>query len=111
MTPKLIEILIMEGVAVLLFAFAYLIGVKGQMNLIAGYNERTASKVTDKEGLKRLITRLCLLLAVGSAVMPLLTYISAGTPGGLAYCIGGYGGFIVGVVGMVALQARDYTVN
>ena len=45
MVSKLIEILVMEGIAVLLFIFAYLIGVKGKLELIAGYNEQTASKV------------------------------------------------------------------
>ena len=109
MTEKLIEILIMEGIAILFMVFAYLIGVKGQMNLIAGYNDKTAHRVKDKEGLKRLITRLCILLATGSAVMPLVTYLLSNTPAGLAYAIGGYGGFIIGVVGMVMLQARDYT--
>jgi hypothetical protein len=109
MTAKFIEILVMEGVAILMFVFAYLIGVKGRLELIAGYNERTASKVKDKDGLKRLITRLCVLLGFGSSLMPLLTYLAAAYPSGLAYSIGGYGGFILGVVGMVALQSRDYT--
>lgn len=109
MTAKLIEILIMEGIAVLMFIFAYQIGVKGQLNLIAGYNEKTADRVTDKDGLKRLITRLCVLLGIGSAMMPLLTYVLATYPCGMAYAIGGYGGFILGIVGMVTLQARDYS--
>jgi len=109
MTSKLIEIFVMEGIAILLFVFAYLIGFKNKLELIAGYNERTASRVKDKNGLKRLITRLCVLLGVGSAFMPILTYFSINYPAGLAYSIGGYGGFILGVVGMVALQSRDYT--
>ncbi len=83
---KIIEIMIMEGIALLLFAFAYLIGVKG-----------------------RLISRLCLLLAVASALMPALTALVAARPHGLAYAIGGYGGFTLGLVGLVSLQARDYT--
>jgi len=109
MTAKLIEIFVMEGIAILMFVFAYLIGVKGKMELIAGYNEKTASTVTDKDGLKRLITRVCVLLGVGSALMPVLTYFTSRSPHGLAYSIGGYGGFIVGIVGMVVLQAKDYT--
>ena len=109
MTAKLIEIFVMEGIAVLMFVFAYVIGIKGKMELIAGYNEKTASRVTDKNGLKRLITRLCVLLGVGSALMPVLTYFSSSYPNGLAYSIGGFGGFIVGIVGMVMLQSRDYT--
>lgn len=108
MISKVIEILVMEGVAILLFVFAYLIGVKGKLELIAGYNEKTASKVKDKKGLKRLITRLCVLIGVGSALMPILTYFSANYPNGLAYSIGGYGGFILGIIGMVVLQSRDY---
>ena len=109
MTSKIIEILVMEGIAVLLFVFAYLIGVKGKMELIAGYNEHTASKVTDKDGLKRLITHVCLLVGIGSALMPVLTYITSNNPNGLAYSIGGYAGFILGVIGMVVLQSRGYT--
>ena len=109
MTAKIIEILVMEGIAILMFIFAYLIGVKGKMELIAGYNERTASRVKDKKGLKRLITRLCVLIGIGSALMPLLTHFTSGYPHGLAYSIGGYGGFIVGVIGMVVMQSRDYT--
>ena len=109
MTSKLIEIFVMEGIAVLLFVFAYLIGAKGKLELIAGYNEQTASRVKDKNGLKRLITRLCVLVAVASAFMPILTHFSSNYPSGLAYSIGGYGGFILGVIGMVTLQSRDYT--
>ncbi len=109
MTAKLIEILVMEGIAVMLFILAYFIGVKGKLELIAGYNERTASKVKDKNGLKRLITRLCILVGAGSALMPILTHVSSGYPCGLAYSTGGFGGFILGVIGMVALQSKDYT--
>lgn len=109
MVAKLLEIIIMEGIAALMFMFAYLIGVKGKLELIAGYNEKTAHKVKDKNGLKRLITRLCVLVGLGSAIMPILTSLSASYPNGLFYCIGGYGGFIVGVTGMVVLQSRDYT--
>ncbi|UCD32464.1 MAG: DUF3784 domain-containing protein [Desulfobacterales bacterium] len=109
MTSKLIEILVMESIALLLFIFAYLIGVKGKLELIAGYNERTASKVKDKDGLKRLITRLCVLVGVGSAFMPILTHFASGNPAWLAYSIGGYGGFILGVIGIVMLQSKDYT--
>lgn len=109
MASKLIEIMVMEGIAILLFVFAWLIGVKGRLELIAGYNERTASKVRDKDGLKRLITRLCVLLGIASGLMPVLTYITSSYPDGLAYSIGGYGGFILGVIGMVVLQSRDHT--
>lgn len=110
MTAKLIEIFVLEGIAVLMFIFSYLIGVKGKLELIAGYNEKTASKVKDKNGLKRLIARLCLLLGIGSALMPLLTYSASNYTYGMAYAIGGYGGFIIGIIGMVVLQANDYTV-
>jgi hypothetical protein len=41
--------------------------------------------------------------------MPLLTHIAAGYDDGMAHAIGAYGGFIVGIIGMVMLQARDYT--
>jgi hypothetical protein len=109
MTPKLIEILVMEGIAILLFVVAYFIGVKSRLELIAGYNERTASRVKDKAGLKRLVTRLCVLIGIGSAVMPLLTHFSSNYPSGWAYSVDGYGGFILGVIGMTALQSRDYT--
>lgn len=36
MTAKLIEIAVMEGIALLMFVFAYLIGAKGKLELIAG---------------------------------------------------------------------------
>ncbi len=109
MTGKIIEILVMEGIAILLFVFAYQIGIKGKMELIAGYNKRSAARVTDKNGLRRLIARTCLLTGIGSALMPLLTHIAAGYDDGMAHAIGAYGGFIVGIIGMVMLQARDYT--
>lgn len=109
MSAKIIEILIMEGIAALLFLCAYLIGVKGHMNLIAGYNERTAEKVRDKEGLKRLITRLCVLVGAAAALMPLLSSLVGEQSRSMFYLIGGFGGFIVGLVAMVMLQARDYT--
>ena len=105
MTDKWIEILIMEGIAVLMLWFAYMIGVRGRMELIAGYNERSASRISDKPGLQRLIARTCLLVGIASALMPALTHIFD-----MAYAIGGYGGFIGGGIGMVVLQARDYTV-
>jgi hypothetical protein len=108
MMDKIIEILVMEGIAILMFVFAYQIGIKGKMELIAGYNKRSAARVTDKK-LRRLIARTCLLTGIGSALMPLLTHIAAGYDDGMAHAIGAYGGFIVGIIGMVMLQARDYT--
>ena len=109
MTAKVIEILVMEGIALLMFVFAYMIGIRGRMELIAGYNERTADRVTDKPGLKRLIARCCLLTGIGSALMPLLTWFAGDSATGFAHVTGGYGGFIVGIIGMVFVQARDYT--
>lgn len=106
MTSKLIEVLVMEGVALLMFVFAWQIGVRKRMELIAGYNESTAERVRDKAGLRRLIARCCLLLGIGSALMPLLTWLAADSSNGFAQVIGGYGGFILG---MVFMQARDYT--
>jgi len=108
MNAKFIEILVMECVAILFFVFAYLIGVKGRLELIAGYNKKTEVHAKDKNGLKRLITRLCLLIGVGFALMPLLTYFASCYPHGMAYSIGGYGGFILGIISMVTLQSRDY---
>ena len=105
MADKWIEVLVMEGIAVLMLWFAYMIGVRGRLELIAGYNERSAARVRDKAGLKRLIARTCLLVGIASALMPALTHIVD-----MAYAIGGYGGFIAGVIGMVMLQARDYAV-
>jgi len=109
MTAKVIEILVMEAIALLMFVFAWQIGIKGRMEFIAGYNERTADRVKDKPGLKRLVARCCLLVGIGSALMPLLTYLAADSRDGFAHVTGGYGGLIVGVIGMVMLQARDYT--
>lgn len=35
MTARIIEIVVMEGIAALMFGFAYAIGVKGKLQLIA----------------------------------------------------------------------------
>jgi hypothetical protein len=70
---KLIETVIMIGVAILMFGLAYAIGVKRKMHLIAGYNDRTAKYVTDKPGLARLIVRLCILVGIASALMQLVS--------------------------------------
>lgn len=109
MSGKLIEIITMEAIALLFFVFAWQIGVKGRLELIAGYNKRSAARVKDKPGLGRLVARCCLLIGVASALMPLLTHFAAGSENGFAHVVGGYGGLIVGVVAMVVLQARDYT--
>ena len=109
MTGKLLEIVIMEGVAVVMLWLAYAIGVRHRMELIAGYNDRTAHRVTDKQGLARLVGRLCCLLGVASAVMPIVTWIWGDTEAGLAACIGGFAGFLVGVVALTVMQASDYT--
>lgn len=104
----MIEILVMEGIAALMFWFAYAIGIQHKMELIAGYNKRSAEWVTDKPGLARLIARLCLLVGLASALMPLLTSFWGATAIGMAACIGGYGGFIIALILIVMLQARDY---
>ncbi len=109
MTAKVIEILTLEGIAVLMFVFAYAIGIKHKMHLIAGYNERTAQYVHDKPGLARLVARLCLLVGLASAFMPFATYLWGGKPTGMATWIGAYGGFIVGTLILTMLQARDFT--
>ncbi|MBT8120375.1 MAG: DUF3784 domain-containing protein [Gammaproteobacteria bacterium] len=109
MTAKLIEILIMEGIAVLMLWLGYLIGIKKKMELIAGYNKKSSQHVTNKAGLARLIGRLCLLIGIASAVMPIATSIWGVSTPALNYCIGAYGGFIAGVIGLTMLQARDYT--
>jgi hypothetical protein len=105
---KLIEVLVMEGTALVLFAFAYAIGVKGKMFLIAGYNERTAGRVRDKRGLARVVARLCILVGLASALMPLATHLWGDSRESLAGLIGGYGGFIVGAILFTMLQAREY---
>jgi hypothetical protein len=111
MTAKIIEIVVMEGIALLLLAFAYAIGVKKKMDLIAGYSERTADMVHDKDGLARLIGRVCLLVALASALMPLATTLWGANPTGMSMWIGGYGGFIVGVIALTMLQAREFTTS
>ena len=98
----------MEGIALLMFVFAYQIGIKRKLELIAGYNARSAQRVSDKAGLARLIARACLVLGLASALMPLLTYIAADYRNGMAHAIDAYGGLIVGLIAMVMLQARDY---
>ena len=109
MTAKIIEILIMEGIALLMFWFGYMIGVKKRMDFIAGYNEKTADRVTDKEGLARLIARVCYLVGIASALMPVATTFFGTTNSTLMQWVGGYGGFIVGVIALTLLQARDFT--
>lgn len=109
MTAKVIEILIMEGIALLMLWFGYMIGVKKKMELIAGYNRKTADRVIDKDGLARLIARVCYLVGIASALMPVATTFFGSTHTALMQWIGGYGGFIVGVVALTMLQARDYT--
>jgi hypothetical protein len=111
MNAKLVEILVMEGIAMLMFWFAYLIGIKKRMELIAGYNERTARYVTDRDGLARLVARLCLLVGLACAAMPFATSLWGITATGLATCIGAFGGFLAGAVGLTMLQARDYVVR
>ena len=106
---KLIEVLIMGGVAGLMFWLSYAIGIKQRMTLIAGYNEKSAHLVTDKPGLARLIGRICLLVGVGAAVMPIATAIWSGYPKGFYTCMGALGGYLAGVVAFTTLQARDYT--
>ena len=105
----IIELIIWWACALLMFLFAYLIGVKGKMELIAGYNARTADRVTDKEGLKRLVTRLLLLIGAACMLLPLLRFFIFTGHDGYTLLIGGFGGFMIGVIGMVMLQARDYT--
>ena len=108
MSAKIIEILVMEGIALLMLVFAWQIGVKGKMELIAGFNQRSAAQVHDKPGLARLITRLCVIHAVAAALMPLLTWLWGQDRDGLAMLIGGYSGFVVGSIALTVLQARDY---
>jgi hypothetical protein len=108
MSAKIVEIVVMEGIAIVMFSFAYLIGVRKQMELIAGYNPKTADSVVDKDGLARLVARLCLLVGIASAGMPALTSLWGHTASGLAACIGLFGGFIIGTVALTVLQARDY---
>ena len=60
-------------------------------------------------GLARLIGRVCLPVGIASALMPLGTYLWGGTATGFASMAGGYGGFIVGMVLLTALQARECT--
>ncbi len=108
MTAKIVEVIIMEAVAALLFGFAYAIGVKRQMHLIAGYNDRTAHQVHDKDGLARLIARLCLLVGIASALMPAATHFWGQSATGQSAWIGAYGGFLAGILTLTMLQARDF---
>ena len=109
MTAKIIEVVVMEVVAAWMFYLAYLIGVKRRLNLIAGYNEKTAASVTDKDALARLVVRLLILVGAFSALMPVATSLWGSHPENMAMCIGAYMGFILGVLALTILQARDYT--
>jgi hypothetical protein len=108
MTGKIIEVLIMESVAAVMLWFAYAIGVKGRMELIAGYNQRSAEYVHDKPGLARLVGRVCLLIGVATALMPVATAIWGTSHFGFWVCMGVYGGFLAGAVALTALQSRDF---
>jgi hypothetical protein len=105
----IIELIIWWACGGLMFLFAYLIGVKGKMELIAGYNARTADRVTDKEGLRRLITRLLVLVGIACVFLPLMRFFIFTGHEGYTLLVGGFGGFMIGVIGMVMLQTRDYT--
>ena len=108
MAAKIVEIFVMEGIALLLFAFAYAIGVKQKLHLIAGYNERSAATIHDEPGLGRFIARVCAAVGLASALMPFATFLWGRTATGLASVIGGYGGFVVGVLVLTLLHSRDY---
>jgi hypothetical protein len=111
MTAKVLEIVILGGAAALLFWFSYAIGVKKRLGLIAGYNGRSAHQVSDKDGLARLIGRLCFLVGCAAALMPFATGIWGVSRSGVWGCIGGFIGFLAGVVAFTALQAREYTLR
>lgn len=99
----------MEGIALLMFWLGYMIGVKKRMELIAGYNAKTADRVLDKDGLARLIARVCYLVGLASALMPVATTFLASNTFSFYGWVHGYGGFIVGVIALTLLQARDYS--
>ena len=105
---KLIEVLIMGGVACLMFWLACAIGIKQRMTLIAGYNEKSAHLVADKPGLARLIGRTCFLVGLGAAVMPIVTAVWEGSSKGFYTSMGAFGGYLIGIVAHTSLQARDY---
>jgi hypothetical protein len=111
MNPKFLEIVILGGAAALLFWLSYAIGVKKRLGLIAGYNEKSAHLVRDKAGLARLIGRLCFLVACAAVLMPIATGIWGFSRSGLWGCIGGFIGFLAGVVAFTSLQAREYAVK
>ena len=111
MSAKVLEIGILGGAAALLFWFSYAIGVKKRLGLIAGYNEKSAHLVRDKAGLARLIGRLCFLVGCAAALMPFATELFGVSRSGIWGCIGGFIGFLVGVVAFTTLQAREYTMK
>ena len=108
MSGLLIDILVMEGIAVLMFGFAYAIGVRGRMDLIAGYNARSAERVADKKGLARLVAHCCVVVGIASALMPIATNLLSETPAQWYAWTGGYGGVVVGSIAMTMLQSRQY---
>ncbi len=106
---KLIEIRVLEGIAVSMFAFAYAIGVRRKVHLIAGYNEKSAEHVRDKPALARLVARLCVLVGAASAIMPVATYIWPSPQPAFDGVTGAYVGLIVGAAIMTILEAREFT--
>ena len=109
MTANLVALLIMEGIALLLFWFAYAIGVRGQYQLIAGYNARSAEQVTDKPGLGRLVAHCCITVGLASALLPFAMMLFGQTTAGYFGWLGAYGGVIGGTIVMTFLQARQFT--
>lgn len=108
---KLIEVIVAESIAVILFGFAYAIGVRRKMMLIAGYNQRTAKYIKDPHGLARLVGRVCMLAGVATALMPLATHFWGGTAPGWYMVVGHYGGFLIGIIVFTILQSREYVVT
>jgi len=106
---EIVEIIVMEGIGAVMLWFAYAIGVRHRMSLIAGYNKRTAASVRDNPGLARLAARLCVSIGLASMLMPVLTFLWGREPAGMYTVIGGYGGFILGALAVTVLEAREFT--
>lgn len=73
----------------------YLIWFRKKLNLIPGYNELTAGKIKDKDGLAKIVGLLCLVVGLFTIVMPFLVELIGETTASGIYTFVILGGIIL----------------
>lgn len=91
------------ALAVLLFGLAYLIGVRGYLGLLAGYDPR---RVSDPKGLARLAGVNLTIMAFASLAMCLAAFLAPQRIDLLAIA---YVAVVLGSVALMIAQASRYT--